>query len=116
MQAPGTISTSGSSGPVSPTVAPYSPSTDYTCDESFCPLPHRADGALAALCALDNELADPDFLAREDAPSPSIRLTWALDDRYHQANANVATITGITTTSMIAVELIFRSKRLKCAR
>jgi hypothetical protein len=40
----------------------------------------------------------------------------SLDDRYHQANANVATITGITTTSMIAVELIFRSKRLKCAR
>jgi hypothetical protein len=40
----------------------------------------------------------------------------ALDDRYHQANVNVATIMGITTTSMIAVELIFRSKRLKCAR
>jgi hypothetical protein len=35
-----------------------------------------------------------------------------LDDRYHQANANVATITGITTTSMIAVELI---KRSRCA-
>jgi hypothetical protein len=71
---------------------------------------------LAALRALENELADPDFLAREDAPSSSIRLAWALDDRYHQANANVATITGITTTSMIAVELIFRGKRLKCAR
>jgi hypothetical protein len=40
-----------------------------------------------------------------------LRLAWALDDRYQRANANVATITGITT-SMIAVELIFRSKRL----
>ena len=33
MRAPGTMSTSGSSGPVSPTVAPYPPSTDYTCDD-----------------------------------------------------------------------------------
>jgi hypothetical protein len=33
-----------------------------------------------------------------------------LDARYHQANANVARITGITTTSMIAVELISRSR------
>jgi hypothetical protein len=33
-----------------------------------------------------------------------------LDDRYHQANAKVATITGTTTTSMIAVELIRRSR------
>ena len=33
-----------------------------------------------------------------------------MDDRYHQANAKVATITGITTTSMIAVELIRRSR------
>src|SRR5579871_5126524 len=38
------------------------------------------------------------------------RLAWVLDERYHQANANVATITGITTTSMIAVELIRRSR------
>jgi hypothetical protein len=33
-----------------------------------------------------------------------------LADRYHQANAKVATITGTTTTSMIAVELIRRSR------
>src|SRR5271169_6110140 len=33
MRALGTMSTSGSSGPVSPTVAPYSPSTDYTSDD-----------------------------------------------------------------------------------
>ena len=33
MRAPGTMSTSGSSSPVSPTVAPYPPSTDYTCDD-----------------------------------------------------------------------------------
>src|SRR5258707_9543811 len=33
MRALGTMSTSGSSGPVSPTVAPYPPSTDYTCDD-----------------------------------------------------------------------------------
>src|SRR6266403_5893456 len=33
MRAPGTMSTSGSSGPVPPTVAPYPPSTDYTCDD-----------------------------------------------------------------------------------
>src|SRR5262249_37483137 len=38
------------------------------------------------------------------------RLARVLDDRYHQAHANVATITGITTTSMIAVELIRRSR------
>src|SRR5262249_45133995 len=37
-------------------------------------------------------------------------LARVLDARYHQANANVATITGITTTSMIAVELIRRSR------
>ena len=33
MRALGTMSTSGSSGPVSPTVAPYPPSTDYTSDD-----------------------------------------------------------------------------------
>src|SRR6185295_16551998 len=33
MRAPGTMSTSGSSDPVSSTVAPYPPSTDYTCDD-----------------------------------------------------------------------------------
>jgi hypothetical protein len=33
-----------------------------------------------------------------------------LDDLYHQANANVATIAGITTTSMIAVELMSRRR------
>src|SRR6516165_94153 len=33
-----------------------------------------------------------------------------LEERYHQANAKVATITGTTTTSMIAVELIRRSR------
>src|SRR5271165_5567879 len=37
------------------------------------------------------------------------RLAWVLDDRYHHVNAKVARITGITTTSMIAVELIRRS-------
>src|ERR1700756_1945145 len=43
---------------------------------------------------------------RPSYDSSQLRLAWALDDRYHQANANVATITGTTTTSMIAVELI----------
>ena len=33
MRALGTMSTPGSSGLVSPTVAPYPPSTDYTCDD-----------------------------------------------------------------------------------
>src|ERR1700761_3510632 len=33
-----------------------------------------------------------------------------LDDRYHQVNARVATMTGITTTSIIAVELIRRRR------
>jgi len=37
-----------------------------------------------------------------------------LDDLYHQANANVARITGTTTTSMIAVELM-RSNRSAAA-
>src|SRR6266566_5143807 len=37
-------------------------------------------------------------------------LARALDDRYHQANPSVARITGTTTTSMIAVELISRSR------
>src|SRR5215475_11606718 len=36
-------------------------------------------------------------------------MARVLEDRYHQANAKVATITGTTTTSMIAVELISRS-------
>jgi hypothetical protein len=39
-----------------------------------------------------------------------LRLARVLDDRYHQANTNVAMITGTTTTSMIAVELIRRSR------
>src|SRR6476659_5574319 len=47
---------------------------------------------------------------RPSQDSPGVRLARALDDRYHQANANVATITGNTTTSMIAVELITRSR------
>src|SRR6185369_15427869 len=38
------------------------------------------------------------------------RLARVLDDRYHQANAKVATITGTTTTSMIAVELMRTSR------
>jgi hypothetical protein len=38
------------------------------------------------------------------------RVAWVLDEWYHQANAKVATITGITTTSMIDVELIRRSR------
>src|SRR5262245_46448710 len=42
------------------------------------------------------------------------RLARVLDDRYHQANTNVARITGTTTTSMIAVELI-RSSRSAAA-
>ena len=33
-----------------------------------------------------------------------------MEDRYHQANAKVATMTGTTTTSMIAVELMRRSR------
>src|SRR5215471_706032 len=37
-------------------------------------------------------------------------MARVLDARYHQANAKVATITGTTTTSMIAVELIRRSR------
>ena len=39
-----------------------------------------------------------------------LRLARVLDARYHQANTNVAMITGTTTTSMIAVELIRRSR------
>src|SRR5262245_52365567 len=42
--------------------------------------------------------------------SSVLRLARVLDARYHQENANVAKITGITTTSMIAVELISRSR------
>src|SRR5262249_21245590 len=41
-------------------------------------------------------------------------MARVLDARYHQENANVARITGITTTSMIAVELI-RSSRSAAA-
>src|SRR5262249_55867066 len=46
--------------------------------------------------------------------SSRLRVAWVLDDRYHQANAKVATMTGITTTSMIAVELS-RSSRSAAA-
>src|SRR5215467_12816488 len=48
--------------------------------------------------------------ARPSKDSSRLRLARVLDDLYHQANANVARITGITTTSMIAVELISRSR------
>src|SRR5215831_5398961 len=47
---------------------------------------------------------------RPSYDSSRLRVALVLDDRYHQANAKVATITGITTTSMIAVELIRRSR------
>src|SRR5215469_6611337 len=43
---------------------------------------------------------------RPSYDSSGLRLARGLDDRYHQANASVATITGTTTTNMIAVELI----------
>ena len=39
-----------------------------------------------------------------------LRTARGLDDLYHQANARVARITGTTTTSMIAVELMRRSR------
>src|SRR5205807_1480278 len=39
-----------------------------------------------------------------------LRLARGLDARYHQANPRVARMTGTTTTSMIAVELIRRSR------
>src|SRR3981081_1085665 len=39
-----------------------------------------------------------------------LRLARGFDDRYNQANPYVAMITGTTTTSMIAVELIRRSR------
>src|SRR5262249_9069197 len=39
----------------------------------------------------------------------SARLARVLDALYHQAKPSVATITGMTTTSMIAVELIISS-------
>src|SRR6516164_6652372 len=48
--------------------------------------------------------------ARPSKDSSRLRLARVLDDLYHQANATVARITGITTTSMIAVELIRRSR------
>src|SRR5262245_37414033 len=47
---------------------------------------------------------------RPSYDSSRLRVARVLDARYHQANAKVATITGITTTSMIAVELIRRSR------
>src|SRR5262245_34155440 len=47
---------------------------------------------------------------RPSKDSSEPRLARALDDLYHQANTNVAMITGTTTTSMIAVELIRRSR------
>src|SRR6516165_1044672 len=43
--------------------------------------------------------------ARPSKDSSRLRLARAFDDLYHQANPNVARITGTTTTSMIAVEL-----------
>src|SRR5438132_4390774 len=46
---------------------------------------------------------------RPSYDSSELRLARRFDDRYHQANAKVARITGTTTTSMIAVELISRS-------
>src|SRR5262245_51858362 len=47
---------------------------------------------------------------RPSYDSSRLRVARVLDARYHQANAKVATITGTTTTSMIAVELIRRSR------
>src|SRR5215471_3047735 len=47
---------------------------------------------------------------RPSYDSSRLRVARVLDARYHQANAKVATITGITTTSMIAVELMRRSR------
>src|SRR5262249_57687409 len=47
---------------------------------------------------------------RPSYDSSRLRVARAFDDRYHQANAKVARITGTTTTSMIAVELIRRSR------
>src|SRR6516165_10813418 len=47
---------------------------------------------------------------RPSYDSSRLRVACVLDARYHQANAKVATITGTTTTSMIAVELIRRSR------
>src|SRR5690348_321973 len=43
--------------------------------------------------------------ARPSKDSSRLRLARAFDDLYHQANPNVARITGSTTTSIIAVEL-----------
>src|SRR6516165_12256967 len=47
---------------------------------------------------------------RPSYDSSRLRVARVLDARYHQANSKVATITGITTTSMIAVELMRRSR------
>src|SRR5215831_654865 len=47
---------------------------------------------------------------RPSYDSSRLRVARGFDDRYHQANAKVATITGTTTTSMIAVELMRRSR------
>src|SRR5215831_13338799 len=49
---------------------------------------------------------------RPSYPSSVLRPACALDARYHQANPKVARITGITTTSIIAVEL---SRSSSCA-
>src|SRR6266478_5389531 len=47
---------------------------------------------------------------RPSKDSSGLRTARALDDLYHQANPKVARITGTTTTSIIAVELIRRSR------
>src|SRR6267378_468024 len=45
---------------------------------------------------------------RPSKDSSGLRPARGLDDLYHQANPKVARITGTTTTSMIAVELMRR--------
>src|SRR5262249_57881472 len=47
---------------------------------------------------------------RPSYDSSRLRVACVFEDRYHHANAKVATITGITTTSIIDVELIKRSR------